>query len=443
LVFYRTSRGNTVLLLAAVLITLGLVVASRSEAALLYAGIGMFLFYYTLKLLLGAQVRALDKLEISRVFSKRTSEGKPVEVVLTFVNHTFLRLTVEIVDNYPKFFRLVSGTNVAVLNIPAKGYAELRYVIKPTSIGANKFGPLRTITRDIAGLFFYERSIEIPTNMIEVTPAQIEVSRGSLSTVVLSAYGGSLTSKRKGEGMEFDDLREYEQGDPYKRIEWLSTARTGRLMVRQLRADTQLNIMVLLDSTQTMAYGEAGQTKLDYSARSVASLLGYLGRRGDFIGITVMKGENDFEIVPLGRGETQITRIMHILGNISPSASTGANFSEAVRRALVLGRVKGRTLFFVITDLDSEADLSALKQLLVMHHEVIVISPFTPLFESHGLEGLDKAIYSISASHQWATREKLISEAARLGVPVLDVGPRDIFPKLVMQVEEMRSKGGS
>ena len=105
--------------------------------------------------------------------------------------------------------------------------------------------------------------------------------------------------------------------------------------------------------------------------------------------------------------------------------------------------MKGRTLFFVITDLDSESSLDALKQLLVMHHEVIVISPFTPLFELHGLEGLDKTIYSINASHQWRTREKLVSEAARLGVSVLDVGPKDIFARLVMQVEEMRSKGGS
>ena len=442
MVFFRTSRGNTVLLLAAVLITLGLVVAEHSEAALLYAGIGLFLFYYTLKLLLGAKVRALDQLEISRVYSKRTNEGKPVEVTLLFVNKTFLRLTVEVVDIYPKFFRLVSGTNVAVIDIPAKGYAELRYEIKPTSVGANKFGPLRTVTRDIAGLFFYERSIELP-NLIEVTPKQIEVSRGALSTVVLSAYAGSLTSKRKGEGMEFDDIREYTEGDPFKRIEWLSTARTGHMMVRQLKAETQLNIMVLLDSTATMAYGEAGQTKLDYSARSVASLLGYLGRRGDFIGITVMKGGDECEVVPLGRGDAQVTRIMHILGNLSPGDSPVANFSNAVKRALVLGRVKGRTLFFVITDLDSESDLGSLKQLLAMHHEVIVISPFTPLFELHGLEGLDKTIYSINASHQWRTREKLVSEAARLGVPVLDVGPKDIFPRLVIKVEEMRSKGGS
>ena len=193
------------------------------------------------------------------------------------------------------------------------------------------------MTRDIAGLFFYERPIEIPDNSIEVTPKQVEVSRGALSTVVLSAYAGSLTSKRKGEGMEFDDIREYEQGDPFKRIEWLSTARTGRMMVRQLRAETQLNIMVLLDASATMAYGEAGQTKLDYSARSVASLLGYLGRRGDFIGITVMKGGDECEVVPLGRGGAQVTRIMHILGNISPGATGGANFSNAVKRGSSLG----------------------------------------------------------------------------------------------------------
>jgi len=74
---------------------------------------------------------------------------------------------------------------------------------------------------------------------------------------------------------------------------------------------------------------------------------------------------------------------------------------------------------------------------------VIVISPFTPLFEAHGLTGLDKTIYSINATYQWRTRKRIVREAAKLGIRVLDVGPSDFFPKLVARVEEMRRRGGS
>lgn len=448
-VFRRTPRGNTLLLLSAVLVALGIVGALESQAFLLYAGVGLFLFYYASKLLLQLKVKALDKLEITRSFSPRINEGTVLDVRLRFLNRTFVRLPLELVDSYPRFFRMKSGANAAVIQVPAKGFSEVRYRVAPTSIGSNSFDSLRLVTRDIAGLFFYERTVASPAaddvpSTVEVTPAGKELTKGVLTAVAMSTYGGSLTSRMKGEGLEFADIRRYEPGDPYKRIEWHSTARTNRLMVRELNAETQLNVMVILDSTESMAYGEAGRTKLDYAARAVASLVTYLSRRGDFVGLTIMEGDKPGTVViPLARGQTQAYRLLSALGGLAPKESSADALRNAVLRCLAAGSVKGKTLFFVITDLDFERDLLPLKQLLDINHEVIVVSPYTPLFEAHGLEGLDRVVYSIQTSHQLKTRRKLLNQALALGVPVMDVGPDDLFPKLVLQVEELRRKGGS
>ena len=158
-VFRRTPRGNTVLLLSAVLVSLGMVGALESQAFLLYAGVGLFLFYYVSKLLLQLKVKALDRLEITRKFSPRIDEGSLLDVEVGFVNRTFVRLPLELLDSYPRFFRIRSGANSAVINVPAKGFSQLRYKVKPTSIGSNSFGPLKLVTRDLAGLFFYERTV--------------------------------------------------------------------------------------------------------------------------------------------------------------------------------------------------------------------------------------------------------------------------------------------
>ena len=441
--FRRTPRGNTLLLLSAVLVSLGIVGALESQAFLLYAGVALFLFYYASKLVLQMKVKALDRLEISRKFSPRMGEGSLLEVEVRFVNRTFVRLPLELQDAYPPFFRIRSGANAAVINVPAKGFSELRYNVRPTSIGSNAFGPLRLVTRDIAGLFFYERSItDAVPGTVEVTPAVKALAKGVLTAVAISTYGGSLTSRRKGEGLEFADIRRYEPGDPYKRIEWHATAKTNRLMVRQLNAETQLNVMVLLDSTESMAYGEAGRTKLDYAARAVASLVSYLSKRGDFVGLTVMQGDTA-AVIPLAKGELQAYKILEALGRLTPKESRADSLRGAVSRCLAVGGVKGKTLFFVITDLDFERDLQPLRQLLEINHEVIVVSPYTPLFESHGLEGLDQTIYSIRTSHELKTRKRLLNQALALGIPVIDVGPDDLFPKLVTQVEELRRRGGS
>jgi len=443
-IFQRTPRGNTLLLLAAVLVSLGIVGPLSSQTFLLYAGVALFLFYYASKLVLQLKVKALDALEITRRFPRRISEGAQLEVEVGLVNKTFVRLPVELQDEYPPFMRMRAGANAVAVSVPAKGFAQVRYRVAPTSIGANSFGQMRLVTRDIAGLFFYERSVaDAVPRSVEVTPAGKELSRGVLSAVAISTYGGSLTSRRKGEGLEFADIRRYEPGDPYKRIEWHSTARANRLMVRELNAETQLNVMVLLDSTESMAYGEAGRTKLDFAARAVASLVAYLSRRGDFLGLTVMAGSRPAEVIPLARGELQAYRILGALGGLRPEAAPPEALRSAVGRCLSMGGVKGKTLFFVITDLDFESDLQPLKQLLEINHEVVVVSPYTPLFEAHGLEGLDRTIYSIRTSHDLRTRSKLTKEALALGIPVIDVGPDDLFPKLVLRVEELRRRGGS
>jgi len=442
--FRRTPRGNTLLLLSAVLIALGIVGSLESQAFLLYAGVALFIFYYASKLLLQLKVMALDRLEITRRFPPRISEGTSLDVEVGFVNRTFVRLPLELQDSYPPFFRIKSGANSAVINVPAMGFVEMRYEVSPTSIGSNSFGPLRLVTRDLAGLFFYERSVtEAVPSRVEVTPTGKELTKGVLTAVAMSTYGGSLPSRRKGEGLEFADIRRYEPGDPYKRIEWHATAKTNRLMVRELNAETQLNVMVLLDSTESMAYGEAGRTKLDYAARAVASLVSYLSRRGDFVGLTIMQGEKPAAVLPLARGEAQAQRLLAALGGLAPKESQADALRGAVSRCLAVGGVKGKTLFFVITDLDFERDLQPLKQLLMINHEVIVLSPYTPLFEAHSLEGLDRTIYSLRTSHELKTRKKLLNQALALGIPVIDVGPDDLFSKLVLQVEELRRRGGS
>jgi len=442
LVFKRSPRGSAVLLLSAVFITLGIVGSSQSELPLLYLGVGLLIYYYVSKLVLELKISAVNRLQVARDLPARIDEDEKADVTVSMINSTFLRIGAEVLDNYPPFCRLSSGTNVAIVNIPAKGFSRLGYSLSTTSVGTQKFGPLRLLVRDIAGLFFYERDIDIQSRM-EVTPTGGEIPRGALAGLALATYGGAVTSRRKGEGFDFADIRKYQVGDPYKRIEWSSTARSRQLMVRENSLETQLNVMVALDVTETMAYGEAGQTKLDYSARAVASLARYLATRGDSMGLTLLGGTDSSQVIPLAHGRVQVTRILRTLSGLTFAPNDPRAVDTAVRRAIAFGNIKGRALFLVITDLDSDVDLTPLRQLLAMKHEVILISPYTPLFEAHGLKGLDQVLYAVNTAHQRIARRKLLKDASRIGVKVFDVGPKDFFPKIIARVEDLRRMGGS
>src|SRR5215472_8400211 len=107
----RSPRGTVIILLAAVFITFGILQIGRQTITLVYAGIGLFLFYYTSRLILQMKIAALNKLQISRVHDNSTVEDKPLKVSLQFSNQTFIGLRLEIFDSYPPFFRLKAGTN--------------------------------------------------------------------------------------------------------------------------------------------------------------------------------------------------------------------------------------------------------------------------------------------------------------------------------------------
>lgn len=439
--FERTPRGNVLILLSSVLIAFGLIFAS-SAAAFLYVGIGLLMYYYATRLILQMKTSVLNRLEVTRSTQNRIDEGKELDVRLVMVNKTMMRLSLEVFDSYPPFLRLLDGSNSTLVSVPARGFTNLSYKLGVTSVGKQTFGKVHLVLRDVAGLFFYERNVDVETT-IQVTPRIRELAKGALTTIAISTFGGSFPSVKKGEGTDFADIRQYSHGDPYKRVEWRATARTGKLMVRDFYAETQLNVMVLLDGTDTMSYGHAGETKLDYATRSIASLIAYLSKRGDFLGITVFTGSQPATVIPLARGTAQTSLIMRLLSNICPGTSTENALADGVRRALALGKIKGRALIFVISDLDSKSDLSSLKQLVAMHHQVIVMSPFTPLFESHDLKGMDRMIYSIKTAHMYKERQVMLREAAALGIPVLDVGPDDLFSKLISKVEQLRKAGGS
>src|SRR3989442_1391550 len=124
------------------------------------------------------------------------SEDKTLPINLDMTNTTFMGVQVEIFDSYPPFFRLKKGTNTALVTVPGRGYARLSYELQPTSIGEHEFGPMHLIMRDIAGLFFYQRDIDVHGS-VEVTPRVRELARGSLAANAFSSYSGPIVSRRK------------------------------------------------------------------------------------------------------------------------------------------------------------------------------------------------------------------------------------------------------
>src|SRR5947208_16545432 len=102
----RTSRGTVILLLSAVFVTFGLLQLSSSSLALVYTGVGLFLFYYVSRLILQIKIAALNKMQIVRNRPVSISENKALPINLHMTNTTFMDVQVEHCDSYPPFLRI-------------------------------------------------------------------------------------------------------------------------------------------------------------------------------------------------------------------------------------------------------------------------------------------------------------------------------------------------
>jgi uncharacterized protein (DUF58 family) len=104
--------------------------------------------------------------------------------------------------------------------------------------------------------------------------------------------------RRRGLGGDLRELREHAPGDPFKQIAWKATARTGRLMVRDLDRETLVTHHLLVDLASTMRRGKPGATKLDHAIDLATAYARSALEAGDRVGLLTFDGRVVAEVKP-------------------------------------------------------------------------------------------------------------------------------------------------
>src|SRR5437879_12688574 len=95
---------------------------------------------------------SVNRLEVLREHSNRISETDTMKVLLTIKNSTFLGVRTELLDSYPNYFKLKTGSNSVIVGVPAHGQSILEYDVEPISIGKYDCAKVPHDTRALAGL---------------------------------------------------------------------------------------------------------------------------------------------------------------------------------------------------------------------------------------------------------------------------------------------------
>lgn len=192
-------------------------------------------------------------------------------------------------------------------------------------------------------------------------------------TVVSGFVHGLHQSPHLGVSTDFAEHRPYMAGDDIRRIDWRVYGRTDRLYVKQFEAETNTNLMVLIDISASMNYGSGPVTKLDY-ARYLAACLAYFSyHQRDRVGLITFDKDVVDQVPATGR---QLETVLHTIDRITPG---GEGELDLPTRRIAQG-IRRRSILALISDLyeDPEAVRLAVNRLALRGNDLIVFHVMDP-----------------------------------------------------------------
>jgi uncharacterized protein (DUF58 family) len=312
----------------------------------------------------------------------------------------------DILVRLPEGLVVADGRNPVSIRLQAHESRKLQLRVRAARWGGYVIGDVVLRAQDTFGLFRYD--LTLPRDkQLRVFPRE-EYLRSVLRPRETQPYVGEEVSRRRGDGIEFADIREFAFGDSVTRINWKATARRGELWVNDRHPERNTDIVLFLDSFTEARRGEA--STLDLALRAAATFArGYIGKR-DRVGLIGFGGALRW-LLP-GTGETQLYRICEAL------LDTRILLHYAWRDiAVVPARVlPPQSLVVALTPLLDERSINALFDLRARGYDLVVIETSPVPYVDPGKTEVERLAFRLWELRRDALRDRL----RRSGVAVTE-----------------------
>lgn len=259
----------------------------------------------------------------------------------------------------------------------------------------------------------------------------------------LRELDGQHRAMVRGQGSEFDSLREYVPGDDVRSIDWRATARRSEVVVRTWRPERDRRILIVLDTSRTSA-GRVGDTpRLDHGMDAALLLAALAAKAGDRVDLLGYDRRVRAQVRSHGRGST-VPAIVQAMATLEPELVESD--PRGLVSAVLSQQSRTRQLVVLLTDLNAasmEEGLLPLLPTLTARHLVLVAAVGdTRVTEMAGGRGDAKAVYGAAAAEKTRTdRRRITAELRRYGVEVVDADPEHIAPALADAYISMKAQG--
>lgn len=380
----------------------------------------------------------------------------PVElwhgVTLTVHNLGARPLRLELFDAYPTAWAMEGMPHAC--SVDGGAFASLAYRVKPDRRGNAQFGQPHVRIATPWGLWQRTRRIG-PRQEVKVFPDYSRLLGQTLQATDRRApAAGAIRKRRRGEGTDFRQLREYRQGDSLRSIDWKATARQRKPIAREYQEERDQQVVFLLDCGRRMLarehegpqQGSGFGSHFDHALQAVLTLGFVAQKQGDAVGLMCFGGASvgaDGRWLAPAKGRAGFDRLLAGVYDVQPD-ETAPDYTQAA--GALMKKLSKRAFVVLITNLRDEDDqaMRSACELLGTRHMVLCAS----LRE----QALDRAAAVPVASFQDALRQPAAQlylqqrrEAIRrLGLranALVDVAPGQLSAALIERYLDIKESG--
>jgi uncharacterized protein (DUF58 family) len=379
------------------------------------------------------------RLALTRNLPARVRLGETVTSDLYLTNTGSRRLRALVRDGWQP--SAGAGENRTAVLIPPGERRLVSLRLAPFRRGERRVHQVTVRSTGPLGLWARQATLECPGRLRVLPPFN---ARKHLPSRIarLKELDGRTSLLVRGQGTEFDSLREYVRGDDVRSIDWRATARQNDVMVRTWRPERDRHVVILIDSGRTSAARIDNEPRLDTAFEAALLLAGLAAKAGDHVDFLAydrrVRGR-----VQGAQGAELLSRMVDSMAVIDPeliemdwSAVPGQIRAVTSQRALVV----------LITSVDAPGASTALLSMLpqvTRRHTVVVASVTDPtVLRASRERGTREEVYRAAAAERALLDVARVSAAIRQqGADVVTGSPADLPPALADRYLALKAAG--
>ncbi|MBL1279863.1 MAG: DUF58 domain-containing protein [Fluviicola sp.] len=380
-------------------------------------------------------------IKVTRNVSTRLNLGDENHIKLAVENQTGSMINFSLIEGYPVEMQDRSSVLKGILSGHSK--KEFDYTFTPKKRGEYKFGDVFIIIRSM--FFLASRRIDLPLEeTIHVYPSVLQMRKYELLVFQQQKTSAGIKKiRRLGNNSEFEQIKNYVQGDEVKSINWKATSRRNELMINQYQEEKSQSIYCIIDKSRSMQMEFDHLSMLDYSINSSLVFTNIALKKGDKAGLITFSNKIG-SVLPADKSSGQMRRIQNVLYN-QQSLFHEANYEllyQTIRRT-----VKQRSLLVLFTNFETEfAMRRAMPMLRRLNQKHILVVVF---FQNSELQELafqpSKTVHEV---YQATVAEKLISMKSKIarelkqnGIQTVLTLPEELSINTINKYLELKAKG--